>query len=169
MKDDTNMISSKTSSKIKRKLYNAAELQKAFKLFVLREDHCKTDILELIDTFCKIILKNGGFIPDSPTDSMDEYSLDDFVNIADSYANILALLQNSFAAGLMYGRARFDEDFWKDFRSSNIELDDLLKEHIENMESMPSLDSNIDDYDTEIEDFTDNNIEDDRDPLDDIF
>ena len=79
----------------------------------------------------------------------------------------MALLQNSFAAGLLYGRARFDQDFWKDFGATNEELDSLLKEHIQSMEEMPSINQDEFDDETDIEDFT--ATDDDRDPLDDIF
>ena len=161
MKDDVNMISQRTGSRIKRKIYNAVDLQTAFKLFVLREKYCKDDILDLMETFTKVIVKNGSFIQ---SEDLQDYTLDDFVNIADSYANIMALLQNAFAAGLLYGRARFDDNFWNDFSASNNELDSLLKGHLEHMEGIPFI---HDEDDTNIEDFTDTNNDDDRDPLDD--
>jgi len=166
MNDDTNMISERTGSRIKRKIYNATALQTAFKLFVLREKHCKQDILDLMETFTKIIVKNGSFVQ---SEDIGDYTLDDFVNIADSYANIMALLQNSFAAGLLYGRARFDQNFWKDFGVSNSELNNLLKDHIDSMDGIPFI---HEEDETDIEDFTDNNNfdrDDDKDPLDDIF
>ena len=164
MQDDTNMISKKTSSKIKRKLYSGPELQRAFKLFVLRESYCKKDILELIDTFTKVIIKNSGFIDNQ---DLEDYTLDDFVNIADTYSNVMALLQNSFAAGLLYGRAKFDQNFWREFGASNHELEELLADHMETMGKFPGI--REEEEDTSTEDFTDSPDDEDKDPLDDIF
>ena len=165
MNDDTNMISKHTGRKLRRKIYSATELQTAFKLFALRENHCKQDILDLMETFTKIIVKNGSFVE---SNDLSDYTLDDFVNIADSYANIMALLQNSFAAGLLYGRARFDENFWEDFAASNNELNNLLKDHIESIGDIPFI---HEEDETNIDDFTDNDFNNDNDnnSLDDIF
>jgi hypothetical protein len=109
MLDDKNMIDEDLSVSLKRRLFNSLDLQNVFKTFTLQEEFCRSDVIQIIDTFSKIIIRNT--LPEPNT----EMGVDDLVNLADSYANINALLQNAFAAGLLYGRAKFDQDLKKQF------------------------------------------------------
>jgi len=163
--DNNNLISNLSNKKIKKKLYNSRELQKVFKNFALGESNCRKDILEFVDTFCKVILKNTYYIDEN---SIDNYDLTDLVNLTDAYANITALLQNTFSAGLMYGRAKFDEDFSYYFKASGEDLEKTtLKDFINKpADDMPSIHLS---FETELGEFFKDDHTEEQDFLDDIF
>ena len=156
MLDDKNMIDQDLSGTLKRRLFNSLDLQNVFKTFTLQEEYCRNDVIQIIDTFSKIIIRNT--LPEPNT----EMDVDDLVNLADSYANINGLLQNAFGAGLLYGRARFDQDLKKHFPELNtMSFIKLIDQYLaKNDPEFPNID---------ISDFLNDDEEDDENPMGDLY
>jgi hypothetical protein len=145
MKDDKDLISRSTSKRLKKRLFSSLDLQSRFRSFMINETNCRDNIAEIMDVFTKIIVKNTLIIS---SNNLDDLKLDELVNIADTYANIHALLQNCFAAGLLYGKAQFNQDFQDNFSELQSEsFIELIEKFLERHDpEVPRID---------ISDFTD--------------
>jgi hypothetical protein len=145
MQDDKDLISRNTSKQLKKNLLNGLYLQSRFRSFMVNETNCRDNIAETMDIFTKIIVKNTLAVS---SNNLDELKLDELVNIADTYANIQALIQNCFAAGLMYGKAQFNQDFQENFTELKSEsFMELIEKFLERHDpEVPRID---------ISDFTD--------------
>lgn len=157
MKDNKDLINPKNGKKLKRSLFSHNELQTFFRSFMINETNCRDDVAEIMDVFTKIIVKNT--ISLTSTD-INELKLEELVSIADTYSNIHALLQNSFAAGLMYGKAQFNQEFEQNFPELNSEefiqlINKFLEIHDPEVPRIDISDFTDSDQDSEPEEFGD--------------
>jgi len=118
--DDNKLISDKMNTFILKQLYDTEVLSKHFYSFLETENNCKLDIIKFIVRYAGIIVNNN-LIKNTDINNM---GLD--VVVKDNVIKTTNILQNLFAAGVIYGKARSDENFYKqmyDISNANIMSD----------------------------------------------
>lgn len=116
---DMPMISENASEAVKAKVEDLPGLVHEFNNFMISETYCNTYIAELIDVLTRSLMEDYEISDDA--EESPGITLDDALHIAERYAEFRSIVLHSFAAGLAFGRAKFDDQF------SNIikEVDEL--------------------------------------------
>lgn len=123
--NSTKMISKEMSALLRKSLFDAGShrsLYERFTKYLKEEPYCARDISKVLFAYDKIILHNCLVaFSQSSSEGLPEAVVLSMSN------QIKTLLQCTFAAGLMYGKAKVEEDFIKTVKDmvENQQFDDI--------------------------------------------
>jgi len=124
-KDHQDLISNDMSSLVRKQLYQTKELNDYFATYITSEKYCRLDILQFITRYSGIVVRTNMI----KNEDIKHFGINEVI---ESNINKTAkIVENIFAAGLLYGAAKSDENFYKQMNTLNDgsiidELDDQL-------------------------------------------
>jgi hypothetical protein len=122
MKDDANIINEQYSKIIRQTINNPGLLQSYVDQFKLVEPECAKDIDIIIESASKYILssipqtmqleaKEAEGLEDLDKDEEETMSIDYILDVAASYEIIKKIISAILGSGLLWGSARFEQEF----------------------------------------------------------
>ena len=103
--DNANMIDDETTTQIRALTDTPQLLRTNMERFIILEPKCANDIATLVEgasrTLFAMLKEEGTY----------EMSMDDVIDIASKYGCITTVVEAIFGAGLIYGTARYRQEF----------------------------------------------------------
>lgn len=110
-KDDSKIISKENAARLQKctlGLGSCTGLSNGFKDFLKKEPYCSKDVDKLINSYSAVLSRQQQILLNMIMSNSGSLSREGLQNFNELYSQVLRF---SFAAGLLYGKARVEQDF----------------------------------------------------------